>query len=148
MRVDEALMPDGTTASREVVEHNGGVCVAPLTDDGELIFVRQFRYPYSEVLLELPAGKLELKEETGATARSYISLGNLYPSPGYCGEIIHMYLAKGLTFGEQHLDKDEFLEVVKIPLQKAFEMVMNNQITDSKTQVGIVKAYYPENGKY
>lgn len=59
MRVDEALMPDGTTASREVVEHNGGVCVAPLTDDGELIFVRQFRYPYSEVLLELPAGKLE-----------------------------------------------------------------------------------------
>ena len=99
MRVDEALMPDGTTASREVVEHNGGVCVAPLTDDGELIFVRQFRYPYSEVLLELPAGKLEkgedpflagkreLKEETGATARSYISLGNLYPSPGYCGKI-------------------------------------------------------------
>lgn len=160
MRVDEALMPDGTTASREVVEHNGGVCVAPLTDDGELIFVRQFRYPYSEVLLELPAGKLEkgedpflagkreLKEETGATARSYISLGNLYPSPGYCGEIIHMYLAKGLTFGEQHLDKDEFLEVVRIPLQKAFEMVMNNQITDSKTQVGIVKAYYLENGKY
>ena len=85
MRVDEALMPDGTTASREVVEHNGGVCVAPLTDDGELIFVRQFRYPYSEVLLELPAGKLEkgedpflagkreLKEETGATARSHIS---------------------------------------------------------------------------
>lgn len=63
MRVDEALMPDGTTASREVVEHNGGVCVAPLTDDGELIFVRQFRYPYSEVLLELPAGKLEKGED-------------------------------------------------------------------------------------
>ena len=128
MRVDEALMPDGTTASRELLELPAGKL-----EKGEDPFL---------------AGKRELKEETGATARSYISLGNLYPSPGYCGEIIHMYLAKGLTFGEQHLDKDEFLEVVKIPLQKAFEMVMNNQITDSKTQVGIVKAYYLENGKY
>jgi len=158
VRVDDALMPDGTVASREVVEHPGGVCVAPLTDDGEIVMVRQFRYPYSEVLLELPAGKLEkgeepflagkreLREETGATAKSYVSLGKLYPTPGYCGEIIHMYLARALSFGEQQLDSDEFLEVVKIPLDEAFNMVMNNQITDSKTQVGIVKAYYLMNG--
>mgnify|MGYP000458953029 CR=1 FL=1 len=106
MRVDEALMPEEQRLHVRLWSTTAGFCVAPLTDDGELIFVRQFRYPYSEVLLELPAGKLEkgedpflagkreLKEETGATARSYISLGNLYPSPGYCGEIIHMYLAK------------------------------------------------------
>lgn len=154
LRVDDALMPDGNTAVREVIEHPGGVCIAALTDENELIFVEQFRYPYFEKLLELPAGKLEygedpfeagkreLREETGATAESYEDLGKLYPTPGYCGEIIHMYLAKGLSYGEQELDEDEFLEVKKIPLKKAFEMVMNNEIKDSKTQVGIVKAYY------
>lgn len=154
LRVDDALLPDGNTAVREVVEHPGGVCVAALTDENELLFVEQFRYPYFEKLLELPAGKLEygedpfeagkreLNEETGAIAENYEDLGKLYPTPGYCGEIIHMYLAKGLTFGEQNLDADEFLEVKKIPLKKAFEMVMNNEITDSKTQVGIVKTYY------
>lgn len=154
LRVDDALLPDGTTAKREVVEHPGGVCVVPLTAEDELVFVKQFRYPYAEVLPELPAGKLEygedpflagkreLKEETGATAKSYISLGKLYPTPGYCSEIIHMYLAKGLTFGAQDLDSDEFLEVVRIPLEEAFQMVMSNQITDSKTQVGVMKTYY------
>lgn len=154
LRVDDALLPNGTTAKREIVEHPGGVCVAALTDNNELMFVEQFRYPYFEVVLELPAGKLEygedpfeagkreLREETGATASEYEDLGKLYPTPGYCGEIIHMYLAKNLSFGEQDLDSDEFLEVKKIPLEKAFRMVMNNEIRDSKTQVGIVKAYY------
>lgn len=158
VRVDDALLPNGTVAKREIVEHPGGVCIAPLTENNELIFVKQFRYPYSEVVLELPAGKLEygedpfeagkreLREETGTTAKSYISLGKLYPTPGYCGEIIHMYLAKGLTAGEQDLDDDEFLETIKIPLDEAFQMVMNNQISDSKTQVGIVKTYYLTKG--
>ena len=159
LRVDDALLPDGTTAKREIVEHPGGVCVAPLTDSNELLFVEQFRYPYFEVTLELPAGKLEfgedpfeagkreLKEETGATAGDYEDLGKLYPTPGYCGEIIHMYLAKNLRFGSQQLDDDEFLEVKKIPLEKAFRMVMNNEIRDSKTQVGIVKTYYKVYGE-
>ena len=154
LRVDDALMPDGKTALREVVEHPGGVCVAALTDENELLFVEQFRYPYSEVVLELPAGKLEygedpflagkreLKEETGAQASEYEDLGKLYPTPGYCGEIIYMYLAKGLSYGEQQLDSDEFLEVKKIPLETAFKMVMNNEIRDSKTQVGIMKTYF------
>jgi ADP-ribose pyrophosphatase len=159
LRVDDALLPNGTTAKREIVEHPGGVCVAALTDNNELMFVEQFRYPYFEVVLELPAGKLEygedpfeagkreLREETGATASEYEDLGKLYPTPGYCGEIIHMYLAKNLSFGEQDLDSDEFLEVKKIPLEKAFRMVMNNEIRDSKTQVGIVKAYYKVYGE-
>lgn len=159
LRVDDALLPNGTTAKREIVEHPGGVCVAALTDNNELMFVEQFRYPYFEVVLELPAGKLEygedpfeagkreLREETGATASEYEDLGKLYPTPGYCGEIIHMYLAKNLSFGEQDLDSDEFLEVKKIPLEKAFRMVMNNEIRDSKTQVGIFKAYYKVYGE-
>ncbi len=154
LRVDDALLPDGSVAKREVVEHPGGVCVAALTENNELLFVEQFRYPYSEVVLELPAGKLEhgedpfkagkreLREETGAVAEEYESLGKLYPTPGYCGEIIHMYFAKNLTFTSQDLDSDEFLEVRKIPLKEAFEMVINNEIADSKTQVGIMKVYY------
>lgn len=151
VRVDEALMPDGRTAGREVVEHNGGVMVAPLDSDGNLYFVDQFRYPYFEVVTELPAGKLEkgedpyeagvreLREETGAAAEKIISLGKLYPSPGYCGEIINLYLATGLTFGEQDPDDDEFLEVKKIHISKAVEMVMNGELRDSKTQVGVLK---------
>lgn len=154
LRVDDALLPDGSVAKREVVEHPGGVCVAALTENNELLFVEQFRYPYSKVVLELPAGKLEygedpfeagkreLREETGAVAEEYESLGKLYPTPGYCGEIIHMYFAKNLTFTSQDLDSDEFLEVRKIPLKEAFKMVINNEIADSKTQVGIMKVYY------
>lgn len=154
LRVDDARLPDGGTAKREVIEHPGGVCIAALTDKEELLFVEQFRYPYSEVVLELPAGKLEygedpfaagkreLREETGATARQYTDLGKLYPTPGYCGEIIHMYMATGLSMGAQDLDDDEFLEVRCIPLEEAYRMVMRNEIRDSKTQVGICKAYY------
>lgn len=159
LRVDDAELPDGTTALREVIEHPGGVCVAALTEKEELLFVEQFRYPYMETVLELPAGKLEygedpfeagkreLQEETGAAAENYRDLGKLYPTPGYCGEIIHMYLAENLTFSEQHLDEDEFLEVRRIPLEEAFQMVMRNEIRDSKTQVGILKTYHLVKGQ-
>ncbi len=160
LRVDNAELPDGTTALREVIEHPGGVCVAALTEKEELLFVEQFRYPYMETVLELPAGKLEygedpfeagkreLQEETGAAAENYRDLGKLYPTPGYCGEIIHMYLAENLTFSEQHLDEDEFLEVRRIPLEEAFQMVMRNEIRDSKTQVGILKTYQLVKGQF
>lgn len=153
LRVDKILLPDGKAAEREVVEHPGGVCIAPLTENNELIFVEQYRYPYSENVLELPAGKLEygedpfeagkreLQEETGAKAEKYTDLGKLYPTPGYCGEIIHMYLAENLSYSSQNLDCDEFLEIKRIPLEEAFRMVMNNEIRDSKTQVGIMKVY-------
>lgn len=153
LRVDDALLPNGTTAKREIVEHNGGVCVAPLDNEYNLYFVKQFRYPYMEIVTELPAGKLEkgedpfeagkreLKEETGAVAKKYVDLGKLYPTPGYCGEIIHMYLATDLQFGEQNPDEDEFLEVYKISLEKAVEMVMNGELRDSKTQTMVLKIY-------
>ena len=158
--LDDVELENGKTAKREVVCHNGGVCVAALTENDEVLLVRQFRYPYKEILLELPAGKLEKgedpfeamkreqMEETGTMGENYVSLGNLYPSPGYCGEIIRIWACRVSAKGEMHLDDDEFLEVERIPLQKAVEMVLNNEIPDSKTQVGILKtAALVKNGK-
>lgn len=152
LRKDDALLPNGATAVREVIEHNGGVCVAALTENDEILMVRQFRYPYSEIVLEIPAGKRdsidedpfecgkrELKEETGATAENYFYLGELYPSPGYCGEIIWLYGATGLSYGEQDTDDDEFLTVEKIPLNNAVEMIMSGEIKDAKTQAAVLK---------
>ncbi len=152
VRTDTALLPNGATAGREVVEHPGGVCVAALTGENELLFVRQFRYPYGEVLLELPAGKRdrndedplecgkrELLEETGATAAVYQSLGSVYPTPGFCNEVIYLFLARDITFGASQPDDDEFLEVERIPLNKAVEMVLNGEIRDAKTQIAVLK---------
>ncbi len=148
---NKAQLSDGTTAMREIVAHPGGVCLAALTDEDELLFVRQYRCPYDEIIMELPAGKLEkgedpleagireLSEETGASAKTVVSLGKVYPTPGYCGEIIHLYLATGLTFGDQHTDLDEFLEATRIPLDKAVEMVMNGELRDAKTQIAVLK---------
>ena len=143
---DTVELENGKTSAREVVCHNGGVCVAALTEQNEVLLVRQFRYPYKEVLLELPAGKLEKGEDPFEAVKreqmeetGTISLGNLYPSPGYCGEIIRIWACRVAQKGEMHLDEDEFLEVERIPLDKAVEMVLNNEIPDSKTQVGILK---------
>lgn len=147
---DDVLLPDGNEAKREVVRHPGGVCVAPLTENNELIFVRQFRYPYGEVTLELPAGKLEkgedvtlaarreLNEETGADGE-LIYVGETYPTPGYVDEIIRLFVAPKLTYGEMHTDEDEFIETVKIPLEKAVEMALDGSIKDSKTMILILK---------
>lgn len=152
LRVDQALLQNGKQTAREVVEHPGGVCIAALTDEQELLFVRQFRYPYGKVLLELPAGKLdkvgedpltggkrELLEETGAVAASYRSLGVLYPTPGYCNEIIYLYLAQSLSFGDSCPDENEFLECERIPLDRAVEMVLAGEIPDAKTQIAVLK---------
>lgn len=151
MRVDEALLPNGKTAGREVVEHNGGVCVVALTENNEIFLVKQFRYPYGEVIYEIPAGKRdgneepltcgirELKEETGMTAERFIPLGELYPSPGYCGEVIWMYAAVGLTAGECKPDEDEFLQAEKFPLDKVIRMIMSGEIKDAKTQAAVLK---------
>ncbi len=149
--LDEVELPNGRQSKREVVNHPGGVAVAALDEENNLLFVRQFRYPYKEVVLELPAGKLEkgstplengkreLLEETGAEGYSYISLGQLYPSPGYTSEIIHLYACRVKSVGESRPDDGEFLNIEKIPLDKAVEMVLNNMIPDSKTQVAVLK---------
>lgn len=150
---DDVELENGSKTKREVIKHPGGVCVVALDDEDNLFVVKQFRYPFGEVLTEIPAGKLEfgedpeecgkreLKEEIGAEAESFEYLGKLYPTVAYDTEIIYMYLARGLSFGEQNLDDGEFLDVDKIPLKQAVDMVMNNQIFDSKTQLAILKAY-------
>lgn len=149
--LDEVELPNGKKSKREVVNHPGGVAVAALDGDNNLLFVRQFRYPYKEIVLELPAGKLEkgstplengkreLLEETGAEGYSYISLGQVYPSPGYTAEIIHLYACRVKSEGESKPDDGEFLNVEKIPLDKAVEMVLNNMIPDAKTQIAVLK---------
>ena len=151
VRLDKALLPDGSPCAREVVEHPGGVCVAALTDENELLFVRQFRYPHGEVLLELPAGKLEpgepplpaarreLAEETGAAAARWEDLGLFYPTPGYCGETLYLFFATELTFSAPHPDEGEFLQCERIPLKKAVQMVLDNEIPDGKTQAAVLK---------
>ena len=150
----EVELPNGETSTREIVLHKGAVCVAALTENNELIFVKQYRYPIERVLLELPAGKLdvgkdkilseaqrELKEETGVIGKDYVSLGKLYPSPGYSSEEIFLYFCKVQEYGDMCPDEDEFLEVVKIPIEKAYGMVLNDEINDAKTQIGIIKTY-------
>lgn len=149
--VDKVELQNGRTSTRECVDHPGGVCVAALTEENEILFVRQFRYPYLEALLEVPAGKLEpgedpfeamkreQREETGTTGKDYVNLGRLYPSPGYTNEIIYLYACRVEAFGETDFDEDEFLQLERIPVDKAVEMVMNNEISDSKTQVVVLK---------
>lgn len=153
LRVDDILLPNGSLALREVVEHPGGVCVAALTENNELLMVKQFRYPYMAEVLELPAGKLdpgedplecgkrELKEETGAEAEEFFSLGQFYPTPGYCGEIIYLYAARGLTLGSSRPDEDEFLNLIKVPLKAAVGMILKGEIKDGKTQAAVLKLY-------
>ncbi len=150
---DTVLLEDGTQAFREVVRHPGGVCILALTDREEVLFVRQFRYPHAVVTMEIPAGKLEygenpeecgkreLLEECGCTAREFTYLGKLFPTPAYDAEVIHMYLAKGLEYADQHLDEGEFLDVERIPLDEAVRMVIADQYPDAKTQIAILKYF-------
>lgn len=152
--VDTVELPDGNKANREVIRHCGAVGVVPITDDDQVVMVRQYRYPFARVTLEIPAGKLEpgedirlsalreLSEETGAEAKELIPIGCAYSSPAILDEMIHLYIAKGLSFGEAHPDADEFILTEKIPLKKAVEMVLNGEILDGKTQIGILKASY------
>lgn len=149
---DTAELENGQTAKRDVLHHSGGVCVIPITDENEIFLVKQFRYPFKEITTEVPAGKLnpgenhadcgkrELLEETGCTCSEYIYLGEMYPTPAYNSEITHIYLAKHLKYEKQNLDPDEFLDVIKVPLSKAVDMVMDGTLKDGKTQIAVLKA--------
>lgn len=148
---DTVSLPDGSTATREVVRHMGATCIVPITDDIEILAVRQYRYALGRVTLEIPAGKLdpnespevcalrELAEETGFTAEKLIPLGELYTSVGFCDEVIHMYAATGLRRHDLAPDEDEFLTLTSIPLGEFEEMILSGKITDAKTQAAILK---------
>ena len=150
---DDVQLPDGGTAVRELIKHIGAVCVIPVTDDGRVVLERQYRYPISRVVIEIPAGKLdyadedrleaakrELHEETGLTADKWTDIGLYYPAPAYSDEKITMYLAQGLHKGAQDLDEDEFLDVMTVPLAELVEDVMAGRISDAKTQTAVLKA--------
>lgn len=152
VRLDKARLLDGRITNREVVEHPGGVAVFAMDDEDRVIMVRQFRYPMGEVVLELPAGKLEpgedprdsglreLEEETGLQPQTFLSMGCSYSSPGILAEKIHLYFAKDLVQGPVHPDDGEFLEVVRIPYDQLMDMVAQGEIKDGKTLAGILKA--------
>lgn len=150
---DDITLPDGKPAYREYNRHIGAVCVIPITDGGEVICVRQYRYPIGDVLLEIPAGKLdykgedpdeavrrELREETGAVCEKLTYLGRFLGSPAILDECIHMYMAEGLTFGDTDPDDDEFIETVRIPLPELVDMVMKGEVPDAKTQLAALRA--------
>ena len=143
----------GKQAIREIIRHNGAVCVIPLTDKGEVVCVRQYRYALARTMLEIPAGKLdskdeipeeaarrELREETGFSCSSLTPLGKMYGSPAILDEVIYMYLAEGLTQGSCDFDEDEIIEGITIPLDDMVKMVMNGEIHDAKTQIAVLKA--------
>ena len=150
---DRVRLPNGHESVREVIRHLGAVCVVPVTEDGRVVVERQYRYPIDQVITEIPAGKLdskeedrlhaakrELAEETGITADHWTDMGLYYPAPAYSDEKITMYLAQGLHLGKQHLDEDEFLNVEFVPLEELAEEILSGTITDGKTQVAILKA--------
>lgn len=149
VKVDEVLLPNGNTAKREIVHHQGAVAVIPLTDDGRLVAVRQFRKPLEKVIVEIPAGKLEpgedplscakreLEEETGYTAAHYEKLSAFYTSPGFADELLHVYVAKGLVKGESRPDEDEFVDLLELTLEEAHELHQTGEICDAKTVVAL-----------
>ena len=154
IRRDTVRLPNGKTATRAYLRHVGAVCVVPLLDDGSVLLERQFRYPVGRVLIEIPAGKLdskaedpqaaakrELLEETGAVAGELIELGLFLPACAYSDEAIHMYAAKNITFREQKLDEDEFLNVFTMPLEQAVSEVLSGNIPDAKTQTALLKIW-------
>lgn len=155
VRKDTVFLPNGKEAFREYIRHTGAVCVVPLTDKGEVVCVKQYRYPIGEVTLEIPAGKLdskdedpndavlrELREETGAICSKLTYLGKFVPSPAILDECIHMYLAEGLEFGDTDLDDDEFLDIVKIPIEELATDIVAGKIIDGKTQAAIMRVLY------
>lgn len=159
LSVETVTLPDGATAEREIIAHPGGVCVLALDENNNVYMVSQFRKATEQVLLEIPAGKLEygedpleagkreLEEETGYCADEYISLGYFYPTPAYCKEKIYMYFARHLSKTKQNLDADEFLDVSTVPFDELYKKVINNEIIDGKTALATlrVKAFLENN---
>lgn len=150
---DEVELPNGRTSAREFCMHIGAVAVLPLCEDGSVIMERQYRHAHGRVILEIPAGKLnykdedrlsaakrELREETGALAERWTDLGVLITTPAITDEKIHLFLAEEIRFTERELDEDEFINVERIPLAELLRAVMRGEIQDAKTQVCILKA--------
>ena len=156
----QVRLPNGRQALREVVRHKGAAAVVPVDAEGFVTLVRQHRVVVDQITLEIPAGKLdyvgedplacahrELEEETGLRAQHMALLSPMITTPGYCTEKISLYLATGLTRHDAHLDEDEFLHVVRMPLAEAVARVMSGELCDGKTAMGLLMAWYRLNGQ-
>ncbi|HOQ09100.1 MAG TPA: NUDIX hydrolase [Syntrophomonadaceae bacterium] len=153
VRVDTVELPDGSTSTREIVAHAGAVAILPVDKDGTVWLVRQYRKPVEKVLLEIPAGTMEpgeeprdcaireLEEETGLQAAVWEPIVSYYSAPGFCDEQLHLYLARDLSRGSSHTDRDEFVEVVKMSLAEAYEAIFKGEIIDGKSIIAIQYAY-------
>jgi 8-oxo-dGTP pyrophosphatase MutT (NUDIX family) len=145
LRLDRVRLPDGRESKREIVEHHGAVCIVPVRDDRMVLMVRQFRLAAGKILLEIPAGTLEageaplacaareLEEETGYRAAHLQPLFSAYLAPGYSTELIHAYLATGLTLGRSHTDEDENVELVPVSLDEIERKIQAGEFQDAKT---------------
>lgn len=152
LRKDIVRLENGSEATREVVEHNGAVCVVAVDKNNMVYMVKQYRYPFKQVLLEVPAGKIdagetpleaakrELEEEIGMRASEFIPMGEFYPSVAFLNEVIYMYIAKGLIPSAQCLDEDEFLKIEKLGLGEVCDLIMSGEVKDGKTIASILKA--------
>lgn len=152
LKCDTVALPNGAEATREIVEHPGAVAVVPFTDDGRIVFVKQYRYPVGRIMLEIPAGKLdkgenpddgakrELAEETGYIAGKLTKITSVFTTPGFTNEIIHIYIAEKLTFAEMHPDEDEFLNVELYNKSQVKQMIADGRICDAKSMVGLLLA--------
>ena len=152
VEVKKITTPEGREASREIVKHHGGACILPIDDEGYCYFVKQFRSPFEEVMLEAPAGKIEegedplfcasreITEETGLIANNIECVGKMAATPGYCSEIISLYIGTGLEYKGGNPDLNEYVSTVKMPLKEALQMAENDEIKDAKTLVLIYKA--------
>lgn len=150
---DTVRLPSGRQSAREVAWKRGAVCIVPVTDACEIVCVEQYRYPYDEVILEIPAGKLEededdmlaaakreLAEETGYVADEWIDFGMYYGSPAMLKEEIGIYLARGLRPGNTHFDDDEYLRIRHIPIEELTARILNGEVPDGKTQAAVLRA--------
>ena len=152
LRVDEVVLPNGKKTTREIMEHPGAVAIVPLLSDKRVVLIEQFRKAVEEIILEIPAGKLEkresplscakreLVEETGYQAGKFKKIISYYPSPGFTTEIIHIFVATNLKrqYKKMNLDEDEFLKVKIVRLDKAIEYIEQGKIKDSKTIIGLL----------
>ena len=153
VHVDTVELPDGKQALREVADHPGGVGIVAIDENDCVLTVKQYRYVFSRVMEEIPAGKLEpgedpdeaalreLREETGATPERILPIGELIVSPGAYGEVLHLYLAEGLSVAEASPDEDEYLELVRTPFSVMLSRVLTGELRDAKTVAGILKVY-------